>query len=179
MFVNYYLILEIGQESTQEEIRIAFKQQAIKWHPDKNPGGDTTIKMQEINEAYLILKDADARKRYDLELLKFKSFQEQFTHKSKAPESPNKVNHNESKETSQSDFNSHSSYTISDEILKRWISNARNQAIKLAKQSLEDLKGMVNVGGKAAIKAGGSAFVIQILISILFMIIFAFTRSCQ
>ena len=67
MFIDYYSIFEVDKESSFEEIKSAFRKQCIKWHPDKNAGRDTTLKMQEINEAYLILKDEDARKRYDIE----------------------------------------------------------------------------------------------------------------
>ncbi|MBX2893552.1 MAG: DnaJ domain-containing protein [Saprospiraceae bacterium] len=51
MFKDYYAILEIGNDATSEEIKSAFKKQALNWHPDRNPGVDTTSKMQVINEA--------------------------------------------------------------------------------------------------------------------------------
>ena len=40
MFKDYYAILEMCENATQEEIKSAFKRQALKWHPDKNPGRD-------------------------------------------------------------------------------------------------------------------------------------------
>ena len=67
MFIDYYSILEVDNESSFEEIKSAFRKQCIKWHPDKNLGKDTTEKMQLINEAYLILKDSEARAKYDIE----------------------------------------------------------------------------------------------------------------
>lgn len=80
MFIDYYSILEVDKESSFEEIKSAFRKQCIKWHPDKNLGKDTTEKMQLINEAYLILKDSEARAKYDIEweayhaYLKIKTF---------------------------------------------------------------------------------------------------------
>ena len=43
MFVDYYAVLEIEITATSEEIKAAFKKQALKWHPDKNQGKDTTF----------------------------------------------------------------------------------------------------------------------------------------
>ena len=76
MFKDYYKLLEITQNANDEEIKKAFREQAIKWHPDRNPGTDTTLRMQEINEAYLILKDKEARERYNIEYGKFSQYQE-------------------------------------------------------------------------------------------------------
>ena len=49
MFVNYYAILNITQNATKDEIKAAFKKQAIKWHPDKNPNTDTRNKRSILN----------------------------------------------------------------------------------------------------------------------------------
>ena len=61
MFIDYYEVLEIKSTASIEEVKAAFKMQALKWHPDRNLGVDTTLRMQLINEAYLILKDVEAR----------------------------------------------------------------------------------------------------------------------
>ena len=50
-------MLGIDVNSTQEEIKKAFRKLAIKYHPDKNPDNDTTAKFQEISNAYQILMD--------------------------------------------------------------------------------------------------------------------------
>jgi len=83
MFKDYYKLLDIQQNASDEEIKKAFREQAIEWHPDRNQGTDTTLRMQEINEAYLILKDKEARARYDIEYNKFKQYQEQNMHSEK------------------------------------------------------------------------------------------------
>ena len=75
MFVDYYAILEIEASASAEEVKSAFKKQALKWHPDRNSNIDTTKRMQQINEAYLILKDSEARTRYDVEYNIYLKFQ--------------------------------------------------------------------------------------------------------
>lgn len=62
----YYTILRISPQATVNEIRSAFKQQSLIWHPDMNPGVDTTSMMQQINEAYRVLSNPVLRQQYDL-----------------------------------------------------------------------------------------------------------------
>ncbi|KAK1432268.1 hypothetical protein QVD17_09163 [Tagetes erecta] len=63
---DYYRILEVDYEATEEEIRSNFIRLALKWHPDKKKGEDSaTSKFQEINEAYQVLSDPDRREEYD------------------------------------------------------------------------------------------------------------------
>lgn len=59
---DYYEVLGVGKNSSDDEIKKAFRRLAVKYHPDR--GGDEE-KFKEINEAYEILKDTDKRKRYD------------------------------------------------------------------------------------------------------------------
>lgn len=169
MFVDYYVILDIDEESTLEQIKLAFKRQALKWHPDRNPSRDTTKQMQEINEAYLILKDDEARERYNLEYQKFKKHRKQ--------EQSNQYQ-NEKANAKEKTYE-YSNYKVDDEILNNWMNNARNQAVALAKQTIEDFKGMVSIGVKEAAKGAGNQFVAQIAVSIIFIIIFALAKSCN
>ena len=74
MFTDYYSILGVDTNATQEDITIAYRKQSLKWHPDKNPNRDTTREMQDINEAYHILRDSEKRARYDLELRRYYEF---------------------------------------------------------------------------------------------------------
>ena len=71
IFKDYYSILEILPEATQKEIVFAYKSMAKKWHPDKNPGVDTTTRMQLISEAYKVLKNIEKRKMYNTEYFRY------------------------------------------------------------------------------------------------------------
>ncbi|MEK7059183.1 MAG: molecular chaperone DnaJ [Patescibacteria group bacterium] len=59
---DYYDVLGVGKGASADEIKKAFRRQAVEHHPDR--GGDET-KFKELNEAYEVLKDTDKRKRYD------------------------------------------------------------------------------------------------------------------
>jgi curved DNA-binding protein CbpA len=137
MFKDYYAILEISQTATLFEVKTAYRMQAKKWHPDKNSGIDTTEKMKEINEAKLILTDEEARVRYDIEYLKFKSYQKAEEEKSKKSKQEQyqrteKERTKEKTHTKQtaSPQEAYSSYQFDDEVLKRWMENARKQAMR-------------------------------------------------
>lgn len=169
MFKDYYAILAIHQDATREEIKAAFKRQAIKWHPDKYPGMDTTRQMQEINEAYLILKDAEARERYDIEYKRFTHFREQQKEQQKA-----KTEEKESQQKKEQQ-NTTTDYTVVDDILKKWMENAQKQAVALAQQTIKDMKG---VAGAAA--SGCVGGIIQlIIVTVILNLIILIVRSCN
>lgn len=64
---DYYQILGLTKNATEDEIKKAYKKLAIKYHPDKNPENpeEAAKKMAEINEAYGILGDKNKRAEYD------------------------------------------------------------------------------------------------------------------
>ncbi|MFP4630030.1 MAG: DnaJ C-terminal domain-containing protein [Desulfohalobiaceae bacterium] len=65
-YKDYYEILGVSRDASQEEISKAFKKLARKYHPDLNPNDEESErKFKEVNEAYEVLKDPEKRKRYD------------------------------------------------------------------------------------------------------------------
>jgi len=60
---DYYQILGVSRSAALAEIKKAYYKLALKYHPDKNPGGET--KFKEIVEAYAVLSDIERRKDYD------------------------------------------------------------------------------------------------------------------
>jgi molecular chaperone DnaJ len=63
---DYYELLGVSRDATQEDIKKAFRQLALKYHPDRNQGDkESEAKFKEINEAYSCLGDATKRAHYD------------------------------------------------------------------------------------------------------------------
>lgn len=63
---DFYEILGVTKSATKEEIKKAYRQQALKFHPDKNPGNaEAEDKFKEAAEAYEVLSDDTKRQRYD------------------------------------------------------------------------------------------------------------------
>jgi molecular chaperone DnaJ len=62
---DYYAILQVQKNASQDEIKSQFRLLAKKWHPDKKQSDDAEKKMIEINIAYEILSSTKRRKMYD------------------------------------------------------------------------------------------------------------------
>jgi len=63
---DYYEVLGISKEATKEEIKKAYRKQALKYHPDKNPGDKKSEEnFKEAAEAYEVLSNEEKKARYD------------------------------------------------------------------------------------------------------------------
>jgi len=62
---DYYEILGVDRDASDEEIRRAFRKLAFKYHPDHNRDEKTAERFKEVNEAYEVLSDPDKRATYD------------------------------------------------------------------------------------------------------------------
>ncbi|KAF3904372.1 hypothetical protein AA313_de0210204 [Arthrobotrys entomopaga] len=63
---DYYKILGVDKDANEQQIKKAYRQMAIKWHPDKNPDNpDADARFKDIGEAYETLSDINKRDRYD------------------------------------------------------------------------------------------------------------------
>jgi len=63
---DYYKILGLNRNASDEEIKKAFRRLALKYHPDRCPGDpESEERFKEVNEAYAVLADRDKRREYD------------------------------------------------------------------------------------------------------------------
>lgn len=225
MFTDYYSLLSIHTVASIDEIKKAYKEQAVKWHPDRNPGKNTTERMQMINEAYLILKDTEARQRYDREYALFRKYQQSQSQKAhsektaeeerkrreayqreheaktaeearrqqeenvrqgqaRAAEEEYKRKQEEAKRKDEEMAEAerkrssvpepeyvYSDYQVKDDVLSKWMRNAKNQAVDLAKQTLKDIEGVSGAAAQGCVTGIGQVaalFIIGNLLLLLF-----------
>jgi DnaJ family protein B protein 4 len=65
---NFYDVLGVSQDASESEIKKAYRNLSLKYHPDRNPSEEAKTKIQQINEAYENLGDAEKREQYNNEL---------------------------------------------------------------------------------------------------------------
>lgn len=121
--INYYQILSIKKNSSQDEIKKAYRQAAIFWHPDKNKSTNAHEKFVQISEAYEILSNLEKRRLYD------KIYSEYFDRKSDIQVS--QVKKEEPKK----------SYASKDEYAQyeKWVKEAKVKAQNIALKSLDNI----------------------------------------
>ena len=62
---DYYEILNVTKDASKQDIKKAYRQLALKYHPDRNKSPDAEEKFKEISEAYAVLFDDEKRSQYD------------------------------------------------------------------------------------------------------------------
>lgn len=65
MAKDYYQVLGVSKNATQDQIKDAYRELALKWHPDRNKDKKAEAVFKEVNEAYAVLGDPQKRKQYD------------------------------------------------------------------------------------------------------------------
>ncbi|XP_050214232.1 uncharacterized protein LOC126665450 [Mercurialis annua] len=67
MGVDYYKILQVDRNASDDDLKKAYRKLAMKWHPDKNPNNkkEAEAKFKEISEAYEVLSDPQKKAIYD------------------------------------------------------------------------------------------------------------------
>lgn len=75
-FKDYYKIIGVDRNATQDEIKKKYRKLALKYHPDRNPGDKAAEeKFKEITEAHEVLSDPEKRKKYDALGANWKQYQ--------------------------------------------------------------------------------------------------------
>lgn len=64
---SYYDVLSLTKTASADDIKKAYRKEALRWHPDKNPDDKETAnkKFKEISEAYQVLSDEKKKEIYD------------------------------------------------------------------------------------------------------------------
>jgi curved DNA-binding protein len=64
-FKDYYQIMGVSRDATQDEVKRAYRKLARKYHPDVSKEADAEVRFKEVGEAYEVLKDPEKRAAYD------------------------------------------------------------------------------------------------------------------
>lgn len=163
MFKDYYKILQVSRYASAQDIKSAYRTMSMKWHPDKNPEADVTTIMQDINEAYAILKDENRRERYNKEYdVFFKHFSTN-TFDQSAVDSSEKYEYD---------------YNVQDDILKNDIEEARQYAKDLVDEFLQSFKQASKAAIKGAARNSLQYAIAWIIAGFVLSILSIITRGC-
>jgi len=145
MIPNLYSILQVDRYAKKEEIKKAYRKLALQWHPDKNKSSEAHDRFIEINEAYLILSDEEARNKYNVE------YDFYFATKTEIKEEP--IFGEYQSADSGNSFKQKSNYKDPD--LNNWTSSAKKQAEKYASMSFSDFAKLI---GEVLVETGKQGF---------------------
>lgn len=124
----------------------------------------------------MILKDQEARDRYDKEYYYFNLHQQAANAKADDKYNGETAGGGRSESKQGDEFDD---YTVRDEVLKTWMENARKQAVDLAKKTIEEFKDISTAGGKAVAAEAASGIGRYLIYSIVMFAIFAIIRGCN
>ena len=177
MFKDYYKILGVSTSATPDEIRSAYRSLCKQWHPDVNTDSDATAKMQDINEAYLILKDTVKRQRYDEEYARFRAYEQRERRESRE-ESQTYSNQAEQRKTSSAQSQSYQryryyEYDIKDDFVRKDVEEARKKAEDYINELIDSLKDSSKKAAKGALEGCLPYLIAGIIGSIIMFIVFA------
>jgi len=127
---DYYQILGIKRNATEKEVKKAYRQLALKYHPDHNHSNNATQQFINIHEAYEILSDPVKRTRYDYEFTNHinKSSSEFIKYQ--------KYAHHKAEEKANMNY----------EDFKRYISKFIDKSVSFFKRTFEIIVGLVFLG---------------------------------
>lgn len=131
MFPNYYERLGLTKSATKEDIKRAYRKLALEYHPDKNKRPDAHEKFIEVNEAYLLLYDDEARAKYDREY-------EEYYYRVAEDSYPRWDEEERKDEPSE-----HYEQVFDDIDLNKWAKNAKEQGAEYAEMAFEEFSKMV------------------------------------
>jgi curved DNA-binding protein CbpA len=124
MIPDHYQTLGISITASKSEIQRAFRKLALKLHPDKNDNLDAKEKFIEINEAYLLLSDTEAREKYNKA---YRAYEKGSLHK-------HDMNYT---------YSSKEEPKFEDEELNKWTKNARRQAEAFSSMNFPDFSKII------------------------------------
>ena len=173
MFKDYYSILEIQFPSSPDEVKSAYRKASLKWHPDRNPGEDTEEQMKDVNEAYYILGNPIAKRRYDQEYYLFK--QKEKAKQKSAYTEESRASTDTDNSTSYGHSSWHYDYNVRNEDLKHDI----NQARKNADEFVKDFMASVNNNAQKAVKGAFEMAIPYAIGCSIFGIIVLLVQTCS
>ncbi len=161
MIRDYYSILQISPLASQAEVKVAYRKQSKINHPDVNKSINANETMQLINEAFFILSNVEKRRAYDVEYSNYMIWK-----------SKQRGSHTGSSERSHQRPFTSDDYSIRNDLLGKWIKEARKASREIVLQTKSESKEMMKDAG---IKMG-KVFLVGLALNLVFLLIWASVR---